>query len=92
MIEPVVSVRFLEHHNYEAHSLLHICQSAYRAYHSTETGVAIVHNNIVRNIEQKNHVSVLVLLDLSAVFDTVDHKLLLDILEWRLGKWDLALK
>ena len=67
------------------HSLLPVCQSAYRAYHSPETAVAFVHNNIVRNIEQKNHVSLLVLLDLSAAFDTVDHKLLLDTLKRRFG-------
>ena len=35
----------------------------YRAHHSTEIAIAIVHNNIVRNIEQKNYVNVLVLLD-----------------------------
>ena len=44
-----------------------------------------MHNNIVRNIEQKDRVSMLALLDLSAAFDTVDHALLLEALEERFG-------
>ena len=78
-IEHVDAVRCHEH--CETHSLLPVCQSAYRPYHSTETAVAIFHNNIVRNIEQKNHVSVVVLIDLSVAFNTGDHNLLFDILE-----------
>ena len=41
-----------------------------------------MHNDIVRAIEAGN-VSALVLLDLSAAFDTVDHDVLLDVL----SKW-----
>ena len=79
----MVAVRFNEHG--DAHKLLPICQSADRACHSTETAVTIVLNNIVRNIEQKDRVSMLVLLDLSAAFDTVDDALLLEALEERFG-------
>ena len=50
MIECVVTIHF--HKCCEAHSLLPVYQSAYRAYHSTETAVVIVHHNIMRNIEQ----------------------------------------
>ena len=82
-IERVVAARFNEHG--DVHKLLPICQSADRACHSTETAVTIVHNNIVRNIEQKDRVSMLVLLDLSAAFDTVDHVLILEALEKRFG-------
>ena len=46
----------------------------------------------MRSIGQKNHVSVLVLLDLSAVCDTVVHKLLLDTLEQRFVIRDMVLK
>ena len=89
-IERVVALRFREH--CEAHSVLPVCQSAYRAHHSIiETAVAIFHKNIVRIIEPKRHVSVLVLLDLNAAFDTVDDKLLLDTLERRFGMQDMAL-
>ena len=50
-----------------------------------------MHNNIARNIEQKDRVSVLVLLDLSAAFDAVDHALLLETLANRFGIHGAAL-
>ena len=59
-------------------------QSAYRQHHSTETAVTIVHNDIVRSTDA-GFVSALVLLDLSAVFDTVDHAILLEVLTERFG-------
>ena len=69
------------------------CQSASRRTEPViqQTAVTIVHNNIVRNIEQKDRVSMLVLLDLSAAFDTVDHALLLEALEKRFGIHGTAL-
>ena len=77
-------------------TVMHIsyCQSANwhtEQCHSTETAVTIVHNNIVRNIEQKDRVSMLVLLDLSAAFITVDHALLLEALEKPFGIHGAAL-
>jgi len=47
-------------------------QSAYRSFHSAETAVLSVHDAVVRSVDD-NQVSLLVLLDLSAAFDTVDH-------------------
>ena len=57
---------------------------------TTETAVIAVHNNIVRNVDCTGEVSVL--LNLSAAFDTMDHKILLDILEYRFGITGLVLK
>ena len=53
-------------------------QSAYRHHHSTETAVAIMHNDLVCAV---GRVSAFVMLDLSAAFDIVDHTVLLSVLE-----------
>ena len=60
-------------------------QSAYRAFHSTETAVTDVHNRLVRCVDRSGNVSVLVLVDLSSAFDIVDHAILLEVLEKRFG-------
>ena len=51
-------------------------QSAYRQFHSTETALLQIQNDLLLAINKQN-VSALVLLDLSATFDTIDHKILL---------------
>ena len=51
-------------------------QSTYKTFHSTETAIVKVHNDIVSAIDNQSCV-ILLLLDLSAAFDTVDHKILL---------------
>ena len=77
VIERVVARRFSSHLSHS--SLLPARQSAYRPFHSTETAVLSVHNDVARSIDN-GQVSLLVLLDLSAAFDTVDHQILLSIL------------
>ena len=52
-------------------------QSAYREFHSTQKALLHVKHDILMNMN-KQHVTLLVLLDLSAAFDTVDHNILLD--------------
>ena len=51
-------------------------QSAYRNLHSTETAFCKIHDDLVSNTCH-GKAFILVLLDLSAAFDTVDHQLLL---------------
>ncbi len=59
-------------------------QSAYKTMHSTETALIRVHNDILCAIDNRQAV-VLILLDLSAAFDTVDHSVLLTRLSSRFG-------
>ena len=63
-----------QHQLYEKH------QSAYMKRHSTETALTRVQNDILRAMDDSK-TTVLVLLDLSAAFDTVDHNFLLDRLK-----------
>ena len=56
----------------EDHNLCEPLQSAYRSHHCTETAMLKVMNDLLRDIENKQCV-LLVLLDLSAAFDTIDH-------------------
>ena len=59
-------------------------QSAYREHHSAETALLRVVNDIHEAIDNKFE-AVLVLLDLSAAIDTIDHTILLDRLRYRYG-------
>ena len=59
-------------------------QSAYKAAHGTETALLKVQNDILRTVDTGG-VAVLVLLDLSAAFDTIDHAILLECLRTLLG-------
>ena len=51
-------------------------QSAYKKCHSTETALLRINNDVLASLDNK-HCTILALLDLSAVFDTVDHTVLL---------------
>ena len=68
-----------------------ILQSAYKQYHSTETALIRVQNDILMHLDNKRGV-ILVLLDLSAAFDTIDHVTLLHQLRHRLGISHTALE
>src|SRR6187399_1013567 len=65
-------------------------QSAYRKFHSTETALLRIQNDLLLASNQQK-VSALVLLDLSAAFDTIDHQILLSRLSSTFGFSDTAL-
>ena len=66
------------------------CQCAYRENFSTETALLNVKTDILDGIDKKE-VMCLVMLDLSATFDTVNHHLLLNRHKYRFGVYDPAL-
>ena len=59
-------------------------QSADKQYHSTETALIRVHNDVLTAIDNRGTI-ILLLLDLSATFNTVDHDILLSRLQERFG-------
>ena len=63
------------------HELL---QSAYKTFHSTETVLLRVENDLLLGLDD-HELGLLVLIDLSAAFDTVNHKMLLDTLKSEIG-------
>ena len=59
-------------------------QSAYRKFHSTETALLQLTNDIMETIDSGN-ITILTALDMSAVFDTLDHITLLHRLQHTFG-------
>lgn len=88
LIERVVANRYIDHA--ELNKLFPVKQSAYRRHHSTESAVLSVMNDVIRSIDEGKVVP-LVLLDLSAAFDTVDHEILLEVLHNRFSVSDIPL-
>ena len=80
ILEKVVASRIQSH--LSANSLSSSFQSAYRIFHSTETTLLKIHNDLILAMD-RGEVTSLILLDLSAAFDTVDHSILLT----RLQNW-----
>ena len=62
------------------HCPLPTLQSAYKEYHSTETALLKVLSDLLLDIDAQKG-TLLVMSDLSAAFDTIDHAILLDILK-----------
>ena len=66
-------------------------QSAYKKFHSCETALLKVKDDILKAVDDKQCV-LLILLDLSAAFDTIDHKTLIKILGEKIGLCGTALQ
>ena len=82
VLEKVVAKQLNEYMS--ANNLHEKMQSAYKKGHSTESALLRVQNDILLDLDKKKGV-ILVLLDLSAAFDTIDHDILLERFAERLG-------
>ena len=82
ILEKVVAEQLEKH--LELNNLHDIYQSAYRRKHSTETALLKVQTDILEALDKKEHV-LLLMTDLSAAFDTVDHNILINRLEYSIG-------
>ena len=88
LIERVVAARLKNHMT--INGLKDPLQSAYSANHSCETAIAKVWSDIILSLDD-NRCVLLVLLDLSSAFDTIDHQTLLSRLNVCFGISGLAL-
>ena len=90
VFEKVVLSQILQH--IHCNKLLSDFQSAYRPHHSTETAVLKVTNDLLSAMDDgRISVLVIVILDLFAAFDTIDHEMLLHRLHNVFGFGDTVL-
>lgn len=75
----------------DSNDLFASSQSAYRQHHSIETALTRVYNDILMDLDKQGGETVLVLLDLSAAFDTIDHTVFINRLRSRYGVGGAAL-
>ena len=91
ILEKVVRHKLLSH--LQENNFNNPFQSAFRAGHSTETVLLrIVNDNFILSALDNDNISVLLLLDLSAAFDTTDHQILLSRLNSVFGIQSTALQ
>ena len=82
LLEKVVAVRLKDH--LTKNGLLEPLQSAYCQFHSTETALVKAHSDLDVALD-KNKICLLILLDMSASFDTIDRRILLKCYETYFG-------
>jgi hypothetical protein len=88
LIERVVAAQIHEH--FSANSILSVHQSAYRLNHSTETALLCICEDLLAAADRGDGAALL-LLDLSAAFDTIDHTILMQRLSSHCGVSGVAL-
>ena len=80
LVERIVAKQLVDH--IHQHGLDNSYQSAYKSAHVTETALLSIKNYIHLSLS-RGEATALVLLDLSAAFDTIDHSTLLGcLLDW----------
>ena len=89
VIERVVAQQLTAH--MRENNLHEQMQSAYRQNHSTETALLKVHSDILSAVDNGCVVVIVLLDDLTAAFDTIDHGILLRRLSHRFGVTGAAL-
>ena len=89
LVECCMLYRFNEH--CDQHGLLQIYQSAYRRFHSCETALVKMTNDLLWAMEHKNSTA-LMGIDLSVAFDTGDHTILIEVMNINFGVNGTALK
>ena len=82
VIEKAASRQVMDH--VDSNNLGEPLQSSYKRHHSTETALLKVKNDLLCSLNN-NKAVLMVLLDMSAAFDTVDHDILLDRLRSKFG-------
>ena len=88
LVEKAVAIQLTDH--VMSHRLGETFQSVLKNFHFTETALVRVQNGILCAIDNNESV-ILLLLDLSAAFDTVDHLILLSRLRDHFGVSGTAL-
>ena len=82
LLEKCALIRFNNH--CKENDLMPSYQSAYREHHRCKTALVRLTNNLLWNIEMQR-VTELVAIYLSAAFNTVDHTVLLNVLQQHFG-------
>ena len=76
VIEKVATMQIVE---YLSNNNLHVpTQSAYKQHHSVETALTRVQNDVILSLDQREE-ALLVLLDFTSAFDTIDHDIMLTL-------------
>ena len=89
LVEGAATQQILDHLNHN--SLLPPNQSAYRQFHSTETALLRIKSDLLLAMDNQK-VTLLLLLDLSSAFDTIDHSCLSQTLKTCFGIDGVVLK